>query len=136
MALKSPGTDLLLAPCPWGDLLDRITILEIKAEKATDDAKRANVEKELKALSDARDAFDWKRDGLDEVIAELSAVNRTLWDIEDDIRDCEANEDFGERFIELARSVYKTNDRRAALKRRCNEILGSALMEEKLYKEY
>ena len=66
----------------------------------------------------------------------LKGVNEALWDIEDEIRVCERNKDFGERFIELARSVYKTNDRRAALKRQVNDLLGSRLIEEKDYKPY
>ncbi|MBT4865441.1 MAG: hypothetical protein HON53_10015, partial [Planctomycetaceae bacterium] len=75
-------------------------------------------------------------DQLDRLTAELKAVNEALWEIEDDIRDCERAQDFGPRFIELARSVYVTNDQRAALKREINDLLGSRIVEEKSYASY
>lgn len=119
-----------------GELIDKITILEIKAERIADAAKRANVRVELETLAAARDAAIPASDEIARLTADLKAVNEALWQIEDDIRDCEAAGDFGAIFVALARSVYKTNDRRAALKRAINEALGSRLIEEKSYKPY
>ena len=119
-----------------GELIDKITILEIKAEKIADPDKLTNVHRELRSLTATREkALDTSPE-LDEFTAELRRINERLWEIEDDIRDCERNGDFGERFIELARAVYRTNDRRAAAKRSINELLGSELVEEKDYADY
>lgn len=120
----------------WGDLIDKITILEIKRARLGDKAQRANVETEYAILRQARDAA--MPPGVD-IAADTRAlleVNKALWDIEDDIRNCERAQDFGPGFIELARAVYITNDRRAAIKRRLNEALGSGLVEEKSYTDY
>ena len=125
----------LLAPVSWGELIDKITILEIKSARIADAVKRANVTRELAALTSVRDAALPKLPaGLMEIVGELKAVNEKLWAIEDDIRECEQRRDFSAAFVELARSVYVTNDRRAALKRRINDLLGSDLIEEKSYK--
>lgn len=125
----------LLAPVSWGELIDKIAILEIKSERIADPAKRANVMRELTALAAVRDAALPKPPaGLAEIVRDLKAVNEKLWAIEDDIRECEKRRDFSAAFIELARSVYAANDRRAALKRRINDLLGSELVEEKSYK--
>jgi len=119
-----------------GELVDKITILEIKAERISDPDKLANVHRELSSLTATRrDAMPSSRE-LDEFTAELRRINEQLWEIEDDIRDCERNGDFGERFVELARAVYRTNDRRASAKRKINELLGSELVEEKDYADY
>ena len=119
-----------------GELVDKITILEIKAERIADPVKLANVHRELRSLTAARrEALPGSQE-LDELTAELRRINERLWEIEDDIRDCERKRDFGERFVELARAVYRTNDRRAAAKRRINELLGSELVEEKDYADY
>ena len=119
-----------------GELIDKITILEIKAERIADPDKLTNVHRELRSLTATREkALDTSPE-LDEFTAELRRINERLWQIEDDIRDCERNGDFGERFVELARAVYRTNDRRAAAKRRINELLGSELVEEKDYAAY
>lgn len=123
-------------PVAWGELIDKITILEIKTERIADPAKLANVRTELDTLAASRDASLEASDTLDRLTAALKQVNEALWQIEDDIRDCERDGDFGARFVELARSVYKTNDQRAALKRQINELLGSRLVEEKSYKPY
>jgi len=123
-----------IVPVSWGELIDKITILEIKAERIADPAKRANVARELAALNAVRDQGRARAEGLAALTRELRQVNEALWTIEDDIRECEAKGDFGPRFVALARSVYKYNDRRAALKRRINELLGSELIEEKSYK--
>ena len=127
---------LIHVPVSWGELLDKITILEIKAERIADPAKIANVAKELAALQRTRDAAGVDLTPVATAIAALRDVNDTLWRIEDDIRDCERQGDFGARFLGLARDVYRTNDRRAALKRQINEALGSELVEEKSYAAY
>lgn len=125
----------LLVEVAAGELLDKITILEIKSERITDAAKLANVRQELAALSAGRERVE-RRGGLDNLIAELKHVNEALWEIEDELRVLERQHDFGPRFVELARSVYHQNDRRAAVKRRINEALGSRLVEEKSYQSY
>jgi hypothetical protein len=126
----------VMAPVSWGELIDKITILEIKSRKLGDPAKLANVLKEFMLLSDVRDREFAGNAALTELTRRLSAVNERLWQIEDDIRECERRRDFGDRFVDLARAVYVTNDERAALKRRINELLGSALVEEKSYAAY
>lgn len=125
-------------PVSWGELLDKITILRIKRERIADKARvdadkaRANVERELACLLEPAAAVI----GLDPVtglVARLQAVNEALWAIEDAIREREAEADFGAEFIALARAVYTQNDRRAAIKREINDVLGSELVEEKSY---
>ena len=154
MSLPAP-----LVPVSWGELLDKIATLGIKAERIADPGKRANVRRELDALCHARDTAlataycGATRDGtacggargpaaaapvagdaeLEGLAVELRAVNEALWDIEDGIRLAEHARDFGPSFIALARAVYRTNDRRAALKRRISERLASDLVEEKSY---
>jgi hypothetical protein len=119
-----------------GELLDKITILEIKAARITDADKRHHVQTELAALQTVRDRAIPSSAEMGELTAELRQVNETLWDVEDAIRLCDREGDFGSRFVELARSVYRHNDRRAALKRRINELLGSLIREEKQYTSY
>ena len=119
-----------------GELIDKITILEIKLERIKDADKLANVKLEWETLSAARDAAIEPSGELERLSAELKQANERLWRIEDDIRDCERNKDFGDAFVELARDVYETNDTRAALKREINELLGSSLIEEKSYAAY
>jgi len=119
-----------------GELVDKITILEIKLERITDDGKLANVRLEWETLIKARDGAIEATPELDRLSADLKAANEALWDIEDEIRDCERNKDFGDAFVQLARSVYISNDKRAALKREINELLGSSLIEEKSYAAY
>ncbi len=126
----------LLVEVAPGELIDKITILEIKARRIADAAKLANVRAELEALTAARDRSLPRSAELDRLGEELRAVNEVLWDVEDQVRACEREQDFGERFVELARSVYHNNDRRAALKRQVNELLGSRLVEEKSYAPY
>lgn len=126
----------LWIPVSSGELLDKMTILLIKKEKIKHPQKLENIIKELDQLTDVYDEKIGKSDDLESLITELRKVNETLWQIEDDIRACERQQDFGERFIELARSVYLTNDRRAALKYKINALVGSALVEEKSYEEY
>jgi len=131
MSVKSLKVEI--AP---GELIDKITILEIKSERMDDPAKLENVRRELEILLATRDAELDASGELDDLATQLKAVNEKLWVIEDDIRDCEAAGDFGETFIGLARAVYQTNDERARLKREINVFLGSEIIEEKSYKPY
>jgi hypothetical protein len=126
----------VLVPVSWGEIIDKITILEIKAERLADAAKLANVNKELGELVAVREREFPAHAGLAVLSAELKAINEALWVIEDDIRDCERAKDFSQKFIDLARAVYVTNDQRAASKRKVNDLLGSALVEEKSYAPY
>ena len=130
----------LLVPVSWGELFDKLTILDIKSSRIKDSAKLGNIRKELQLLSDIAKEAEQRnaaaKTSFADVTRQLREVNESLWDIEDEIRDCERKKNFGSRFIELARAVYKTNDRRAALKYRINELLGSELVEEKSYQEY
>jgi predicted nucleic acid-binding Zn-ribbon protein len=127
---------VILAEISVGELIDKITILEIKRANSTAGDRRSNIETELEALERSRDAHVPLSEELTRLTAELRSVNEALWRIEDDIRECERAKDFGARFVQLARSVYITNDRRAALKREINELLGSRIVEEKLYASY
>ena len=124
-------------PISVGELLDKITILEIKAERIADRNKLANVEAELALLVERRQGLGLAAGGkgaeIDRLIAELGAVNRRLWEVEDRLRALEHGGDFGATFVALARSVYQENDRRAELKRQLNELTGSELVEEKSY---
>ncbi|BCH58275.1 MULTISPECIES: DUF6165 family protein [Rhizobium/Agrobacterium group] len=126
---------MIEVPVSWGELIDKITILQIKAERITDEAKRTNVERELSLLNERLKPVAGHQ-GVIAISRDLLAVNTALWEIEDDIRDCERDGDFGPRFVSLARSVYVTNDRRAELKRQINIELGSDIIEEKSYKPY
>jgi len=119
-----------------GELVDKISILEIKQEHIDDPDKLANVSNELRILNDEFLQNIPKSDALDVLKDRLKAVNLEIWNLEDDIRDQERRRDFGEKFVQLARSVYKTNDKRAALKREINVLLGSAIVEEKSYQDY
>jgi hypothetical protein len=124
------------APVSAGELLDKITILEIKQERIKDESKLANVRREYGTLADVRSHRLPASATLDEMFADLKSINEELWEIEDEIRAYERAKDFGPRFIELARSVYRQNDRRALVKRKINELLGSFLVEEKSYAAY
>jgi hypothetical protein len=117
-----------------GELLDKLTILQIKSERIADEAKLRNVRQEMEVLTAAcARAAPQPPAELERLVTELRTVNEALWDVEDALRRAEAAKDFGPHFIELARSVYRHNDRRAALKRHINELLGSRLVEEKSY---
>jgi hypothetical protein len=129
-------TPTIQAEISPGELIDKITILEIKAARIRDAGKLRNVLHELAVLTQARDDAIGPSADLDALTVRLKAVNEALWQIEDEIRDCERNQDFGPKFIELARSVYRHNDQRADLKRAINHLLGSRLVEEKSYAEY
>ena len=131
-----PGTLSVTVEISPGELIDKITILEIKSERIAEPGKLANIAAELAQLSAVRDGNLPPSDALDRLTAELKAVNESLWQIEDDIRDCERAGDFGARFVELARAVYRTNDKRMTVKRGINDLLGSAIVEEKSYAAY
>jgi hypothetical protein len=124
---------MIEVPVSWGELVDKITILEIKSERMDDPAKIANVTRELWMLNlklgqAAGEILTLK--------LKLKDINGALWEIEDEIRDCERAKDFGPRFVELARAVYVTNDQRADVKREINLTLSSELIEEKSYRPY
>ena len=123
----------VMVPVSVGELLDKITILEIKAERIVEREKRVNIDRELSELQACRDALGLERADLRPLLAELAEVNRRLWEVEDDLRRLEARQDFGPAFVSLARSVYRENDRRAEIKRELNRLTGSQLVEEKSY---
>ncbi len=126
----------ILIPISPGELLDKITILQIKAERIDDPAKVANVKTELDMLEKVWSENVDSDATIDALTVELKSINEKLWEIEDDIRDEERNKRFGERFIELARAVYVTNDERADAKKRVNLHLNSNIVEEKSYQDY
>ena len=126
----------ILAPVSFGELLDKIAILQIKSERMTDPAKLANVRNELSALEASWVAHPAAAHDIAGLRAELKAVNERLWVIEDDIRIKEKAQVFDDGFIQLARSVYFENDERARIKKEINLALGSAYVEEKSYQNY
>jgi hypothetical protein len=119
-----------------GELIDKITILGIKLERIEDEDKLKNVKLEWETLTRARDEAIEATPELEKLTADLKESNERLWEIEDDIRQCERDKDFGDKFVELARAVYANNDQRSRLKREINELLGSRLIEEKSYAAY
>ena len=128
--------DIIQVPVSPGEVLDKITILEIKSERISDAGKLANVKRELELLQ-----ASWKQavaedDTVRRIHDELKTINEALWEIEDDIRDKERAREFDQVFIELARSVYVTNDQRANAKKELNLYLGSEIVEEKSYQDY
>ncbi len=127
---------LIEVPVSYGELLDKITILQIKSERMSDPTKLANVRRELDALNETWGRAAESKIDIGEPLAALKAVNLRLWVIEDDIRIKESLQQFDDEFIQLARSVYFENDERARLKREINQQLGSALVEEKSYQDY
>jgi hypothetical protein len=128
LAVKSVTIDT--APA---DLLDRITVLEIKSERLTAEPALRNVRTELGSLRAARDRWIPAVSELDRLTAELRQTNETLWDLEEAVRRCEGTKDFGERFVQSARSIIRANDRRAALKQAINRMLGASFQEEKSF---
>ncbi len=116
-----------------GELIDRISILHIKSAQIKDQEQLANVRRELDSLGAVRDQSLAQSPALSELTEQLSEINTRLWQLEDDIRACEANRDFGAEFIAAARGIYLTNDRRATIKRDINFLTGSSIIEEKLY---
>ena len=128
-------TDILVPTSP-GELIDKLTILRLKAERIADPGKLANVRHEQAVLLATADAHLPPSDRLSELWDALYEINARLWVIEDDIRDCERDGNFGPAFIALARSVYRVNDERAAVKKAINLHLGSLIVEEKSYADY
>ena len=119
-----------------GEFFDKITILEIKKARIADADKLININKELDGLNILLTQQSFSRDDVKQEVLELKAINEVLWDIEDDIREKESQKAFDDRFIELARAVYVTNDKRSDIKRDINLKLGSDFVEEKSYEEY
>ncbi|MBE1161278.1 DUF6165 family protein [Dyella acidiphila] len=127
---------LIQVPVSFGELIDKITILEIKSRQISDPAKLANVHTELELLNTTWGSHPASQTDISKERARLLAVNEALWDIEDRIRLKEQAQEFDAQFIELARAVYFQNDDRAAVKREINLKLGSQLVEEKSYQDY
>ena len=120
-----------------GELLDKLTILELKMSNISDAKKLINVKKEFNELNPlAKLLFEKFKDELLIKYKELALINSQLWKIEDDIRECEKNKNFGEKFVELARAVYFTNDKRSDVKKQINILTGSGFIEEKSYENY
>ena len=119
-----------------GELLDKISILEIKIDKIKDKNSQEQIRKEYTILKDAKNLNIQSTDKIEKLFKEIKEVNLNLWNIENKIRICEKNKDFGQTFIELARSVYFNNDKRADIIYRINKILGSNIKEIKQYSDY
>ena len=126
----------LQVPVSVGEVLDKITILQIKLAHISDANKRVNIQNELDALLPLVAGDGFITDEIQGLMAELKSVNEALWNIEDDIREKEAAKSFDAEFIKLARAVYVTNDKRAEIKKQINLATGSALIEEKSYESY
>ena len=120
-----------------GELLDKLSILELKMVNITDTNKLVNIKKEFDELLPlAEELFESNGSELQNYYLELASINGKLWDIEDDIRECEKNQEFRNKFVELARAVYITNDKRCKVKKEINILTVSGLIEEKSYKDY
>jgi|TARA_B110000967_G_scaffold15708_1_gene14858 hypothetical protein len=120
-----------------GELLDKLSILELKLKNITDENKLINVRSEFEELSPlVQQIFKKKAVGINELYLKLSEINGNLWEIEDDIRQCERDKKFDSKFVQLARDVYFTNDIRSELKKEINILTKSGLIEEKSYEDY
>jgi len=128
--------DIIEVPVSPGEVLDKITILEIKSERISDASKLANVRRELELLQASWRQCVTEDETVRRIHDELKTINEALWEIEDDIRDKERVREFDQVFIDLARSVYVTNDQRANAKKALNVYLGSEIVEEKSYQDY
>lgn len=126
----------LMVAVSAGELIDKITILEIKMQNIRDSMKLANIRHEYELLATTLERQIPQGEALATLTAALKSVNAELWRIEDEIRECERTQNFGAKFVGLARAVYHTNDRRAALKREINMLLQSDIVEEKSYAAY
>lgn len=129
-------TNSVLVETSVGDLIDKITILQIKLERIQDPSKRENIAKEFAKLEEVRRKAIGESAELSRLGGLLKGVNEELWDLEDRIRDLERVGDFEEDFVGVARKIYRTNDRRAALKKEINALSGSEIVEEKSYADY
>ncbi|MBB1115857.1 hypothetical protein H4O09_02095 [Stenotrophomonas sp. W1S232] len=125
--------DTILTPVSIGELIDKITILEIKAERIDDAGKLANVRTELEGLQPLLAAQVQRAPQLHELKQQLKAINLRMWEIQDALRECEAAQTFDDAFIQLARGVYQTNGQRVTVKNHINQLAGSTLVEEKQY---
>jgi len=127
----------ILAEISVGELFDKITILNIKTQKINDTEKLINIKNELNSLNNQALSINVKdQDSLSQNINKLQSINEELWDIENNKRECEANKDFGEKFIQLSRDVHFKNDIRAQLKKKINLLTDSIIIEEKEYSKY
>ena len=129
-------SDLIHVPIAPGELVDKITILEIKSERLTDAAKLENIRRELALLLEQQRLHIRADDAMVNFQRSLKEVNGRIWDLEDVIRECERQQDFGDTFIKTSRLIYRTNDERAEVKRAINLTLGSKIVEEKSYAKY
>ena len=123
-------------PVPLGELLDKISILEIKNKKILDNTKLVNIKKELSGLRQVLESLNINLSEINDLYEELYNINLTLWDIEDSIRILEKNESFDQEFIDFARKVYITNDKRFEVKNKINKTFNSKYVEEKSYEDY
>ena len=128
--------NVIMIPVAPGELIDKITILKIKSERMSEADKVANVRRELELLCDVQRRNIPEDPKVSDMQARLEEVNGRIWDLEDVIRDCERDKDFGETFLATARKIYRTNDERAAIKKEINIHLGSQIIEEKSYAAY
>ena len=126
---------IINTPISLGELVDKISILKIKKKNITDKIKLVLIREEL-ALLESILTKSFKDKKINEYLNELIKINSILWTIEDDIRDCERNKRFDKKFVELARSVYQTNDKRSEIKLQINKYIGSTLIEVKSYEKY
>jgi len=126
----------ILSEISAGELLDKISILEIKLEKIKDKADQEEINKEYKILKEVQNSSIEVTEKLKTLFKEIKEVNLNLWNIEDELRICEKNKDFGQSFIKLARDVYLNNDKRSKIKSEINKILGSNIKEIKQYVDY
>ena len=133
MAIKSKK---ILSELSAGELIDKISILEIKLEKIKNKASQDEINKEYNMLKEVQNSSIEMTEKLKTLLKEIKEVNLNLWNIEDKLRICEKNKDFGQTFIELARSVYLNNDKRSKIKSKINEVSGSNIKEIKQYVDY
>ena len=131
--MTNAAPTMISIPVAPGELIDKITILQIKAQRLSDRQKLANVRRELALLRAEQEKHIRPDEKLSELGRQLLAVNEAIWDLENAIRRCEVEQEFGENFVAVARRIYQRNDRRAELKREINQHLGSELLEEKSY---
>lgn len=127
---------MIFTPVSFGEVLDKITILEIKVNNISDENKIINVKNELNILTKTWDDHVKNNSEINRLKQHLKKVNQDLWDIEDNIRIKESKKEFDDEFIQIARSVYVVNDQRASVKKEVNLLLGSELVEEKSYQDY
>lgn len=136
LATSSTNNNKIMAEISYGELVDKITILEIKTERITDPEKLKNIRTELASLYEIYQQYIGNSTQIQQLRHKLKTVNDILWDIEDDLRTKERDQIFDNEFIQLARNVYLNNDQRCAIKRRINILLDSHIIEEKSYTDY